>query len=772
LTLAGNYVFKWTISNGTCPPSESTVTITKEANPSTSIAGVNQNTCNNAINSNANVPSVGVGVWSIVSQPVGATASFTNVSQNNSAINGLTVAGDYILRWTISNSTCTTSTSDIVITRDPAPTPSVITTVSAPTCANTQTLSANVVTVGIGTWSLVSSPSGAAVSFTNVNANNATANGLTVAGNYIFKWTVSNGTCPPSESTVTITRDALPSVSNAGVNQNTCANSITLNGNTPNIGTGTWSILSQPVGAVASFSNANQNNTTLNGLAIAGNYTLRWTISNGTCTASTSDVTITKEAAPSQSNAGASQSICITSLSLNGNIPINGMGMWSVVSVPAGAVVAFNNVNANDAIVSGLTLSGNYVFKWTISNGTCPPSESTVTITKEAAPTTANAGNNQVICTNNTVLNGNVPTIGTGTWSIVSQPTGATAVFINPNQNNTTLTGLTLPGNYILRWSITSGACTSSTAEVTIIREVSPTLSNAGANQAICASDITLNGNVPTVGTGTWSVVSAPNGTTVSFNNANLNNATASGLTIAGNYVFRWSISNGNCANSESAVTITRDALPSVSNAGTNQFTCTNTIGLSANLPNVGTGTWSVVSQPAGATASFTNINQNNTSVNNLTQPGIYVLRWTISNGSCTNSSSEVSISREVSPTTSNAGLNEVICQTSYTLDGNVPPIGVGTWSVVSVPAGAVVSFNNVNQNNATVSSLNLLGVYVFKWTISNGICPASESTVSITRETGPSPANAGLPQIVCAANAFLTGNLDCREWRCYHSQS
>jgi gliding motility-associated-like protein len=636
----------------------------------------------------------------------------------------------------------------------------VITTPSSPTCANSQALVANAVSSGVGTWSIVSAPSGAIVSFGNLNSNNTTLNGLTVAGNYVIKWTVANGNCPASESTITITREINPTIANAGINASTCANFFGLNANLATAGTGVWSVVNQPLGANASFGNASQNNTLVNGLTLAGVYQLRWTISNGTCAPSTSDVIVTRDASPTVSNAGVNQVTCATSFTLNANLPTVGSGVWSTVSVPSGAVVSFSNASVNNAAVNGLTVAGNYVFKWIVSNGTCNDSESTVTITKENAPTIANAGNNQILCANVATLNANLPTVGTGLWTVVSQPAGASAIFVNPTQNNTTINNMTVVGNYILRWTISNGGCAGSSADVTIIKEASPSLSNAGISTSTCANFYTTSANLPTVGEGMWSVVSAPAGAVVSFNNPMLNNATANGLTIAGNYIFKWSISNGTCANSESTITITKDGQPSTSFAGSNLTTCSSTTALNANLPTVGTGIWTVVSQPVGANASFTNPAQNNSNANNMTLAGVYVFRWTISSGACTASISDVTINREVSPTVANAGANQTICATTYTLAGNVPTVGTGMWSIVSVPTGAVVNFSNPAQNNASVTSMDVYGVYVFKWTISNGTCPSTESVVTITRETGPSPANAGMPQTVCATTATLVGNL------------
>lgn len=80
-------------------------------------------------------------------------------------------------------------------------------------------------------------------------------------------------------------------IANAGVNQilAACATTTTLAGNTPTYGTGTWSVVS----GTATITSPNSATSTVTGLSLGTTTTLRWTISNGTCGSSTSDVTIT-----------------------------------------------------------------------------------------------------------------------------------------------------------------------------------------------------------------------------------------------------------------------------------------------------------------------------------------------------------------------------------------------------------------------------------------------------------------------------------------------
>ncbi len=85
---------------------------------------------------------------------------------------------------------------------------------------------------------------------------------------------------------------------------------------------------------------------------------------------------LTIQQPPTASFAGANQNVCTNSASLTGNSPTVGTGHWTLVS-GTGTIVNANSANTG---VNGLAVGSN-VFQWTISNGVCTPSSSTVTIT-------------------------------------------------------------------------------------------------------------------------------------------------------------------------------------------------------------------------------------------------------------------------------------------------------------------------------------------------------------------------------------------------------
>src|SRR5919109_5598472 len=519
-------------------------------------------------------------------------------------------------------------------------------------CTTSAVLAGNTPTTGTGLWTIVSGAGGSFVLNTNPTT---TFNG--VAGTtYVLQWTISNGVCTASSDQVTIRFDASPSpAADAGTDQTLCTTSATLGANTPTIGTGTWSVVS---GAGGSFVNVNSPTTTFNGVS-GTTYVLRWTISNGVCASTTDDVQIQFDATPTTATAGADQTLCTTSAVLAGNTPITGTGLWTIVSGAGGSFVLNTNPTTTFNGVAGTT----YVLQWTISNGVCTASSDQVTIRFDASPTpAADAGTDQTLCTTSATLAANTPTIGTGTWSVVS---GAGGSFVNVNNPTTTFNGVA-GTTYVLRWTISNGVCASTTDDVQIQFDATPTTATAGADQTLCTTSAVLAGNTPTTGTGLWTIVSGAGGSFV----LNTNPTTTFNGVAGTTYVLQWTISNGVSTASSDQVTIRFDASPSpAAAAGTDQTLCTTSATLAANTPTIGTGTWSVVS---GAGGSFVNVNSPTTTFNGVSGT-TYVLRWTISNGVCASTTDDVQIQFDATPTTATAGADQTLCTTSAVLAGNTP---------------------------------------------------------------------------------------------------
>ncbi len=74
------------------------------------------------------------------------------------------------------------------------------------------------------------------------------------------------------------------------------------------------------------------------------------------------------------------------------------------------------------------------------------------------------------------------------------------------------------------------------------------------------------------------------------------------------------------------------------------------------------------------------------------------------------------------------AGADESICDLNVDLSATAS-VGVGTWSLIDGPVGAVTDFSNVNAANSNFES-DVIGVYELEWTENNNSCEDRDSVV------------------------------------------
>jgi gliding motility-associated-like protein len=269
---------------------------------------------------------------------------------------------------------------------------------------------------------------------------------------------------------------------------------------------------------------------------------------------------------------------------------------------------------------------------------------------------------------------------------------------------------------------------------------------NAGINQVVCADTAYLNGNTPTSSNGSWSLFSG----TGTILNPTSPSAMVIGLGLGQN-VFVWSITGGGCPASSDTVVLTVNSIPTIANAGPDQFLCNDSVStLSANTPVVGTGEWVLIS----GSGIIQNPFSPSTTVSSLGY-GINVFRWKIESGTCA-SINDVSISRYQPTINSVAGPDKIVCDTTFFLSANIPAHGQGIWTVVS--GSANIFYDNIAGTQ--VDSTNFGDTLNFVWTISSGVCPASSDTQRVIILIPPNPL-AGNDQVLCSPLSVLNASLD-----------
>ncbi|NCD71137.1 Ig-like domain-containing protein [Mucilaginibacter agri] len=766
------YILRWTISSSCGSNFDDVVVNTNATNgPKQANAGPDQclGSSTSIFNLGANAPDAGeAGIWTLLPGSPN-TPAFTNASSQT--ITGATI-GTYKFEWQLSKGGCATTRDTVVITISAGTTAAAISgTPSQDVCGLgpiTLTATSTPTAMETGVWTQVAGPGGATI--TSPGSTSTTVSGL-IQGRYKFRYTITNGACSSSFAEITYNLSAPPTPANASVSGNNpitlCDGASTvLDANTITVGSGLWVVRSGPGTPI--FSSLTDPHATISGLML-GTYVLTWQSSNGTiCPPSTSNVTIVLH---QSANAGADQNLCNTGITvLSGNEGSD--GNWTLVSaLPAGTppVTITKNGSStgfgNTAIASGLIPNATYVFRYTINTGIiagkdaggCGILTDDMTVTVSGPPSTADAGPDQQICTSTTTsvnLAAVAPTVGTGSWDIIGRPVGSVLTLSSTTDNHAVLSNLSVPGDYLLQWTVTNANCTGNQSSNDIVR-ISvydpPTVAAPMTNQpSACLGGVTLTGTTPTVGIGTWTFVpNGPSDTRAPVIDAPNSPVTAvSGLVIdpANPYKFRWTISNGVCTSSSADVSVTvTDNSPAVANAGTVSNTCGPATGGTASVSLASTnttptgndqGTWTVAVQPASSPVVTFNNNHSPTAVASGLVPGAYTLNWTITNNSSCSTTSSVSFTILAAPSAADAGppTANYCLGSPIALAAVTPGAGTtGTWTIIAKPTGAADPvFSSVNDNNATLTGV-VTGNYTFRWTTSNGQCTDSFDDITIT---------------------------------------
>jgi len=556
-------------------------------------------------------------------------------------------------------------------------------------CGSETTLTGNQPLQGTGTWSVVS---GTGV-FQDPNGTSTLVTGLSPGFNS-FSYTLNNNPGDPENSdTVLVFSYENPSIASAGQNQIVCDAFAGLNAETPTIGTGTWSAPGTSLG----FADETAIQTLVSDL-IQGENQVIWTVNNGVCPPSIDTLIILRT---DTVYAGPDQILCESSAFLQAAQPISGTGFWTVLS----GTGTFEDANQSNTAVSDLS-TGENIFQWTATGLDCIDSTDIVIITRLNLPSAAVAEADFATCTNSTQISATATAIGTGQWS----SPGAGLTFADSTSAQTQVSGLQ-PGINELIWTVSNGSCPSNSD--TLLVTLSDTVS-AGIDQVVCDSAALLNASNPISGSGLWTVISGSG----EFADAASPTSTVSGLS-AGENIFQWTVSGYSCPDSTDIVIITRISLPSAAVAEADFTTCTNSTQISATAPAIGTGQWS----SPGAGLTFADSTSAQTQVSGL-QPGINELIWTVSNGSCPSNSDTLLVT--LSDTVS-AGIDQVVCDSSATLNASNPISGSGLWTVISGSG----EFADAASPTSTVSGLSP-GENIFQWTVSGINCPDSSDQVSI----------------------------------------
>ena len=371
---------------------------------------------------------------------------------------------------------------------------------------------------------------------------------------------------------------------------------------------------------------------------------------------------------------------------------------------------------------------------------------------------TINAGLDQTYCSGETItLQGNIGGSyidGTLTWALSSGPGSAT--IVNPNSLSTDVTGMTNVGVYT--FSLSTDCAIGSTVDYVDITigsatSVTPTVAAIPACYTP-NTPIQLTGVAPAGHTLTWTV-STDSGSQGTFNGSTALSYTGDSPTVQfptppNSYCNSTSTtanirvtSTNTTTGCTRTVTVTENFQFDFGaiNAYTDEASCGSCMPLWGTCPQDGTGTWTIVSEPAGSSAAFTDANASETELCNLLSGGTYTVRWTVSGATCTNGSEDLTfISGAGGAIPTSAHVESIsFCgeiPSSIVISGNEPqPDETVSWVQLSGPGVNIV---NPNSQSTQLTGLTSAGApYIFIYRIHSADGCISHDTMQVYSKPG-----------------------------------
>ncbi len=515
-----------------------------------------------------------------------------------------------------------------------------------------------------------------------------------------------------------------PSTAMAGSDQTVPAPSTTLGGNTPAFGTGTWSIISGLGGSIGSM---NDPNSTFNG--IAGNtYTLRWTITNGPCTASTDDVDITFITPCNNMPLAICQ---------NATVQLDGAGNASITAsdVDGGSSV---DVNCGPAMLSVAP-----------SSFTCAdtgPQMVTLTV--------MDTGGNSAMCTATVDVEDNIPPTAVCQNITVQIPASGVTVSITPGDidggstDNCGITSNTVNGVPFVGVNCnTVGGLVNLTLEVT----------DAAGNSDNCTANVVIEDNVAPVAVCQDLTVQLDATGNASITGADVDNGSNDACGIANLNVSPDTFDCTDVGNNTVTLAVT-------DNNG-NTSTCTATVTIEDNVPP------SAVCQDITAQldgAGLASITASDVEGGSTDACGINGFSVNVATFNC----SDVGANTVTVTVTDNNG-NVDACMSTVTVEDNVPPVavcqdatiqlnaaGMGTLTAGQVDGG---STDNCPPPSVSVSpdqfTCSDVGTNPVTLTVMDGSGNSATCTATVTVEDNVAP-NAVCQDITVQLDANGNGSI------------
>ncbi|MXV51016.1 PKD domain-containing protein [Pedobacter sp. HMF7647] len=777
-------------ANG-CDGTAKPIVVTVKPPATAANAGADKTICRSSYVLEGNDVAPFTGTWSIVGHPEVTFSPNANV--RNATAGGLLPDQTYTFQWSVTGSGCSNNNDDVVITTLPAlstPLPGADASLCnwvAPT-NNTFTLNANngsaLPSFETGKWTIQSEPDGSAAYILPADENkyNAVIRNLsptTPTKPYVFKWEVKND-CGSASNTMQLFVYPVPIAGRLTGGDNICEGATALQLEYVPHYTSTFASWQSSSSASAGFTDipGSGNTYTPTALTQTTYYRVRVSSLDPTCPgqdfSNVKVINVTPKSVGGVSSGAAT--VCKDSnhgyVTLDLTTVTGDVQKWQYNT----GTVWIDIANAtNQYEYTDLSVTTKY--RAVVKNGAyCPEAYSTeTTITVVPPVSTPRPGSDTKICDQPTYpMTAEAPTVGQGTWTLISGQTGITYASHDPHA---VVSGLVPDDNpYKFEWRIkgtlaTPYPCGEKWDFVSITVRPKPADADASATDlchwnALSNNTVTLTGTSPAHAYehGEWRIINFPTGSGATITNAQMASATLKN-TIPGKYILGYKLVNDvPCEGAEKEVTINiyKDPEPGVlKNA---QTVCEGTpVTLTLDGSDGAHFKWQT---STSATGSWTDITSNDDQLTYAltdNSAGIRFFRVKVfgENAACDFVPSNVVKIEFTLPTKAGDATGErTWCLGSAS--GNVTLAnsrGVITWQ----SSADSLTWSNTGYSSTTQPYLNLQTTTWYRAVVKNGDCPESTSnTVKITVNPTVPDAHAGDDKIVCNVTEYqLNGNAE-----------
>jgi len=395
----------------------------------------------------------------------------------------------------------------------------------------------------------------------------------------------------------------------------------------------------------------------------------------------------------------------------------------------------------------------------------------------------ANAGADQQVAVGALVeLSGSASTSARGDaltykWSMVSVPTGSTAVLANPTALRPTFVA-DQAGLYEAELQVTDAHAVVSLVATVLIGAGTavPPVANPGMYPtASIGGQVTLDATQSTDVSGaplidSWKFILVPSNSTASLSNTGALNPTFT-TDLSGQYYLQLNVLDANFNSTSANVVVdTQARTPApIANAGPAQSAPRGqTVVLDGSQSSAGSGAsitayqWVLLIKPVGSAAHLANASLPQSSLV-IDVPGDYVAQLIVTANGLVSQPATVLVSTNDVPPIANAGLSQTVFvgDTAFLRGTGTAPDGnplTYRWALIDTPLG----FNPMPMVGANTAMPNFVptnpGPYVAQLVVNNGHVDSAPST-TVVQATNPTTADLSIAQTASTSTPIVGAN-------------